>query len=566
MAAAGLEVTGWIDRAALERTLTELYRAEGYLTARIDVGDPVLEPGRAVLPVQIDEGTRAVVGKVRFDGVADERLALVEAETRLEPGTPYALRTVNQARQRVDRRYRQWGFNAVEVSAAARPDDAGEVVDVELTVAEGVRQILQDVVTTGTSRTREGVVTRALRLPLGEPVNLEQWSLARKRLFDTNVFRSVDIQAVPIGDPVDGDQPVRARVTVEEYPHWRLRYGFQVDRERVEEGVDGRFELNPGAIGEIRNQNLLGRALTAGVATRVERDFQRLNLFGQAPGFFGLPVRSSVFAYASTENIRDDGAVLAVTDVQGISFEQRWRRQRSLELTYSYRYEFNRTYDPNPPLDSEFPPLDQRVRVARLSAALLLDRRDDPVNATRGTFTSVAVEQLANWLGADVGYARLLAQQLAFVRLGPAVVASRAVTGYVFGDSLLDNLLFQDRFFAGGGTTVRGYAENGLGPRDIFGASRGGSQVVVANAELRFPLYRWVSGVGFLDAGGAFDDQSPFRWGGLKVGYGAGLRVNSPIGLLRLDFGIPAATLPATSRLGTQLGSGRWYFGIGQVF
>lgn len=566
MARADLAVTGWIDRAALERTLTDLYRAEGYLTARVVVGDPVLEPGRAVLPVQIDEGPRAVIGQVWFDGVADERLAVVEAESRLEPGTPYALRVVNQARQRVDRRYRQLGFNAVEVSAAARPDDAGTLVDVEITITEGVRQVLQDVVTTGASRTREGVVTRALRLPIGEPVNLEQWSLARKRLFDTNVFRSVDIQAVPIGDPVDGDQPVRARVTVEEYPHWRLRYGFQVDRERVEEGVDGRFELSPGAIGEVRNQNLFGRALTAGVATRVERDYQRLNLFGQAPSFFGLPVRSSIFAYASTENIRDDGAVLAVTDVQGVSFEQRWRRQRSLELTYSYRYEFNRTYDPSPPVDSDFPALDQRTRVARLSAALLLDRRDDPVNATRGTFTSVAVEQLANWMGADLGYARLLAQQLAFVRVGPAILATRAVTGYVLGDDLLDNLLFRDRFFAGGGTTVRGYAENGLGPRDIFGAARGGSQMLIANAELRFPLYRWVSGVGFLDAGSAFDEQSPFSWGDLKVGYGAGLRISSPIGLLRLDFGMPGSTLPATSRRGNRLGSGRWYFGIGQIF
>ena len=425
-------------------------------------------------------------------------------------------------------------------------------------------QILQDVVTTGTSRTREGVVTRALRLPLGEPVNLEQWSLARKRLFDTNVFRSVDIQAVPIGDPVDGDQPVRARVTVEEYPHWRLRYGFQVDRERVEEGVDGRFELSPGAIGEVRNQNLFGRALTAGVATRVERDFQRLNLFGQAPGFFGLPVRSSVFASASTENIRDDGVVLAVTDVQGISFEQRWRRQRSLELTYSYRYEFNRTYDPNPPLDSDFPPLDQRVRVARLSAALLLDRRDDPVNATRGTFTSVAVEQLANWLGADVGYARLLAQQLAFVRVGPAVVASRAVTGYVFGDSLLDNLLFRTDSSRAAARRCAAMPRTGSATRHLrrLAGQPGGRR----QRRAALPVYRWVSGVGFPDAGGAFDDESPFRWGDLKVGYGAGLRLRSPVGLVRLDFGIPGATLPATARLGNRLGSGRWYFGIGQIF
>ena len=73
------------------------------------------------------------------------------------------------------------------------------------------QQVLKEVETVGATRTRAGVVSRALNLPLGQPVNLEEWALARKRLFDTNVFRSVDIQAVPLGDPVNGIQPVKAR-------------------------------------------------------------------------------------------------------------------------------------------------------------------------------------------------------------------------------------------------------------------------------------------------------------------------------------------------------------------
>lgn len=566
MVQAGLEVEGWIDRPALEATLTDLYRAEGLLAARVKVGEPILEDGRAVLPVDIDEGTRATVGEVRLKGAADARQDMVMGETRLTGGEPYTLRAVNQARDRVDRRYRELGFNNVEVAAAALPDEAGNVVDIEMTVTEGPRQILQDVETTGTSRTRDGVVTRALRLPVGQPVDLDEWSLARKRLFDTNVFRSVDIQAVPLGDPVDGDQMVRARVTVEEYPYWRMRYGFQVDRDHVDDGLDGRLQLSPGALGEIRNQNLFGRALTAGVATRVERDFQRVNLFGQVPVFFGLPLRSSVFGFASRQNLRVDGDVLAVSDVTGVSFEQRWRRRRGVEFTYSYRYELNRTYDPNPPLSPEFPPLDQTTTVARLSAAALFDRRDDPVNATRGTFTSVAVEQLANWLGADVGYGRLLAQQHSFLRVGPAVLASRVIAGRVMGANLLDTVLFRDRFFAGGGASVRGYAENGLGPRDLFGSARGGTELLILNQEVRFPLYGWVSGVGFLDAGNTFDELSPFRINELKVGYGAGIRIVSPIGLLRLDFGVPGSSLPLSTRRAHQFGSGRWYFGIGQVF
>jgi outer membrane protein insertion porin family len=561
VAQAGLEVQGWIDRPALADALTAFYRAEGYLNARVTVDAPVLENGVGLLPVRIEEGPRAIVRAVQWTGVSAAQADAASRAAGLVVGAPYTLAAVDAARDRIERHFRTAGYGAVQVNLTATPVDDGARVDVTVLVTEGPRQVLQDVETVGATRTREGVVRRALGLRVGQPVNLEEWALARKRLFDTNVFRSVDIQAVPMGEPVDGVQPVRARVTVEEYPPWRLRYGVQADRARPDAGEDGRLEVDVGAIGEIRNQNLFGRALTGGVAARVERDFQRANTFLQTATFFGLPVRSSVFAYGSRETLREDGDLLAVTDLRGVSVEQRWRRRLGLETTYAYRFEFNRTYDPDP-FPGDPSPLDERASIGRLTGALLWDRRDDPVSASRGTFSSISLERAAAWLGSDVRYGKVLAQQHVFWPLGPFVAATRVVGGRAYGD----DLLFGDRFLAGGGTTVRGYAENGLGPRDIFGAARGGNQMLVFNQELRFPIYRWARGVGFLDAGNVFDDLSPFAWRELKVGYGAGLRIDSPIGLLRLDFGIPGSTVPGVRRRANQLGSGRWYFGIGHVF
>lgn len=559
----GLEVSGWIDREALERTLTAHYRAEGFLVATVRVDEPFMEGDRGILPVTVDEGPRALIREVNWTGVSDAHAAPAKREANLEPGAPYTLGDLESSRVRLDRYFRTQGHNAVEVRVTASPvDDGGKEVDLAVAIVEGPQQVLEEVETTGATRTREGVVSRALRLPVGRPVNLQEWALARKRLFDTNVFRSVDIQAVPIGDPVEGIQKVRAVVTVEEYPPWRLRYGLQVDRNRDDSSVEGLEDAPPqmtlGGIAEIRNQNLFGRAITGGFATRIELDFQRINTFIQSASFFGLPLRSALFVYGSREKVNEESSYLFTEEDRGVSFEQRWRRRRGFEITYGYRFERTLVYNHELTI-----PLETVYNDGRLTGALLFDRRRNPLEPTGGTFSSVAFERAADWLASDTSYTRMLLQQTGFLQRGPVVLAGRVMSGGITGNDIPIGDL---RFLTGGATTVRGYGENSLGPRDILDQAKGGTTLLVLNQEVRFPLYRWFRGVGFFDVGNTFDDTYPFAWSELKIGYGTGLRFDSPIGLLRLDWGVPGSTIPNSGRQPNTFSSGRWYFGIGHIF
>jgi outer membrane protein insertion porin family len=94
----------------------------------------------------------------------------------------------------------------------------------------------------------------------------------------------------------------------------------------------------------------------------------------------------------------------------------------------------------------------------------------------------------------------------------------------------------------------------------------------VFNQELRLPLHRWFSAVAFVDAGEVFGrDQvtgqiEKFSLGQLKVGYGGGLRVNSPVGILRVDFGMPTTDVSKVTLRGIDWRKPRWYFGIGHIF
>ena len=116
-----------------------------------------------------------------------------------------------------------------------------------------------------------------------------------------------------------------------------------------------------------------------------------------------------------------------------------------------------------------------------------------------------------------------------------------------------------ERFFAGGGNSVRGYDEDALSPRNRFGDVVGGNALLVLNEEVRFPIFKWFRGVGFIDTGQAFETVGSMTLKGLPVGTGVGLRVQTPIVLLRFDVGVPLdTTRGARSR--------RWFFSIGQMF
>jgi outer membrane protein assembly complex protein YaeT len=568
---AGLDIDGWLQPDRLAAALQTFYRGQGYLGAVVSATAPRIEGGNGVLDVTIEEGGRYRVAGLTLPGVSPERQADVAAAVRLDSGVPFVTDELDAAAARVEQYYAGRGFNAVQLEIATTPHPDAETVDVSVAVLEGLQQVVRDVATEGATRTREGVIRRALRLRVGEPVNLATWSQARKRMYDTNVFRQVDIEPVPMEptteDSAAGIQPVRAVVRVVEYPVWRLRYGLQFTDER-DDFVDPIFGTSAGRtqsfgiLTDLQNQNWMGRAITAGIAGRYDRRRQAASFFTANSSFYGLPIRSSGFVFASRQRIVLDTSE-TIEEKVGLTAEQRWRPFRTSEVIWSYRLERTRTsnpaaFDPNLPPGDAFIPF----RTSRVNAAMVFDRRDDPSDPTRGWFSAANYEQAVEALGSDYGNIKLLAQQSVYGKLGGVVVAGRIQVGSQFGD---EPLVTQDRFLLGGATTVRGYAENSIGPRDILNQPAGGDALLALNGELRFPVRGWVQGVAFVDGGNIFETRDLFSFRDIVVGYGLGLRLASPFAMLRVDFGIPAKTLTA-DRPANQFKSGRWYFGIGHIF
>jgi outer membrane protein assembly factor BamA len=176
-------------------------------------------------------------------------------------------------------------------------------------------------------------------------------------------------------------------------------------------------------------------------------------------------------------------------------------------------------------------PLDYQLTTIGLNQTT--DFRNDPINPGRGFVFTTSVELSA--IDSEAAFSRSIARFSYYLPVGKSMFAVGARVGVI--SPILDDLPIDVRFFNGGATTVRSFAERELGPKDRTGNPLGGELYTVFNAEYTFPIKGGLQGAVFVDAGSLKNDESPDS-DEMRYGIGLGLRYALPIGPLRLDYGV----------------------------
>ena len=553
--ARGLEATAWIQPQELKVALERQYQSLGHLGAAVTVDAPVFSGRSATLPVRIAEGRQFQVGSVSVLGTSAKSEADVRKAFDITTDSAYLPSRAERARRAVEVAYLRDGYNDIRVSVTTLVDRERGRADVTLNVDEGPQQVLSGIEVSGAEVTARTVINRALDLEPGQPANLTETYRAQKRLYDTGVFQTADIELRPVeGAATDPTQPVRALVTLEELPRYRFRYGFRVN-DRMAPTEAGR-EVRPGLVADLLRRNLFGRVVSTGVAGQLEADRRLARGVVSVPQLFGLPVTTNFFLSGSREAYTPAASTPFVEDKSEITAEQRFRPANRMAVSYGYSFTRSHIFEPDP--IPGLPVLELQTNVARLTGTFAWDTRDDPSNARSGWFQSSGLELGTASLGSDLRFIKYLAQQYYFKSAWRGLVLASAFRLGV-GRGFDQDLIPSEKFFAGGGASVRGFAEDSLGERDFFGDPKGGNSLLVLNQELRVPIFKWVYGVSFIDAGNVFPRAKDMSAKDLEAGAGFGLRINSPFALVRIDYG-----MPLTRR--SREPFGRWYFAIGQTF
>ena len=529
---------------------TQLH-ADGYLAATVDTTVQRAAPVTGSLHVTTTPGPKFVVGSVSFEGNTKLTTQTLRSALYIEGGDAYHEDLAQVVATRVQQRYWDAGYRDARVDCTMQRDDAAGKVNLAVAVTEGPEFTLRSISVLGLSGTSEAFLRRRLNLQLHEPLLGTPVSQSRRNLLDSGAYNLVDFTFKPTvpssADPAR--QPSDLLVTVREPKPYRMDYGATYDTDR-----------GFGGIADVSIVNKLGEARVLGFRVTADSQAQDYRLYFSQP-FLG---RKRIISTASLFAQHQQLSIFDGYD-QGLSLQHDLRFGKYWNTTYGYQFE-HATVDVK-----GYGELFNET-TSDIVGTISRDSRDKPLDAAKGTFFSAAAEYGPHQLGGSIGYFRVYAQASAYVgllhprplpfeetrRRSRLVFATNARAGVVnnIGDALL---IPTDLFFAGGGTSIRGFSQNSVGPTDSSGSAVGGKVTLIFNNELRFPLYKFLDGVAFVDNGNVWKQPDDVRFTDLRTGAGAGLRVRNPFVLIRLDYGLKVNRRPGESR-------GAFFFSIGQTF
>lgn len=605
-----------------------LYLSNGFRAAQVstDVDDQYRgKRNNLFVTFHIVEGPQTRIASLKIEGNQAISTATLLSVTGSTPGQPYSDSGVASDRNNFLALYFNEGFPDARVEDQVTSTTDHEV-NLVYRVIEGRQVQVSKLLLTGYQFTRRGIIARQVTIEPGGPLREGEVASTQRQLYNLGVFNRV--QVAPQNP--DGTDPQKAVVVeVQEGDRYTIGYGFGFEMQNIGTSCGStistgnnnkitvcnpnatQLEASPRGIFEIARHNMFGRAQTLSLTTRASTLEYRASLAYTASNF--LNRRSLALQLTSfTDKTQDISTFTSTRFEAGAQIAEHISPSSSLLYQYFYRrVEASNLASTINPL--QIPLLSQPTRVSGFDVTYARDRRDNPADATHGTFNTVDFSDAIEGIGSSASYLRGFFQNSSFYSFGRAFVFARSVRFGVeapigntvppYSPACIPNMLgaiscttvpLPERFFAGGGTSLRGFGLNQAGPRDpTTGFPVGGLALLIFNQELRFPMKlpfvgNRLGGTVFYDGGNVYDDiyHITMAWTSKSMTdlnywsntVGIGLRYPTPIGPVRFDVGFllnpaeyeytpaPSIAVPTPTPVFLRIPRYGFSFNIGPVF
>jgi len=508
-------------------TLESLYRANGFRQVKIqaDVEDNYHGGNNLAVRINIEEGPRTLLGQVHVSG--NEQVSTTSLpELSTQPGQPYSELDLANDRENILNYYFDHGFpNAsLDITTKAAADDPNHE-EVTFTIHEGERFTVDHVLVAGTEHTRDYVVNREVQVRPGQPLSQQGLLDTQSRLYDLGIFSQVD---TAVQNPEGDDPQKNVLVQVQEAKRYTFTYGlgleFQTGQPAGSTASQGGAGLSPRAEFDVTRLNLGGRNQTLTFQSHVGRLQQRGLISYAVPKLFDSDKLKLIYTIfydnsldvATFTSQRLEGKVDLRQQIGNSGVEPGTRPGPS---SITYRLEFRRVKATNFAAKfspGEFQLLSLPATVAGPGFTYIRDKRDNPLESTRGDYFTLDAFASSKYVGSEADFGRALAQYSTYYVLGKGKPGHQ----WVFARSTTIGLQqpfrgtrvvppnacpvdpktneseckgfsvipLPEQFFAGGGNSHRGFGLNQAGPRDpSSGFPVGGTALFVNNSELRLP-------------------------------------------------------------------------------
>ncbi len=550
-------------RAEMDRSaIRSLYQMNGFLEAECEIESAEKEKDRVLVMVRIMEGVQTRLAKIsvagglaEFEGKVQKVMKILKTGDPLDPGkldqVAFGIKTV----------YANNGYPYADIQSLITMSEDKKQAEVSFTINEDKKVFFGEVSYKGLKWTKERIAKRELTIKKGEVYSRAKIIDSEQRVYSTELFNYISLDAKDAETkPQNPDFTLRV---VEKKPnHVGVKAELAQNRpQNQQEYLTVDFTAHWG------NRNLGGTSQKIGFSAYysyrilfeeegkkklMEKLSNRFTLGYVEPWFFGtrtvfnldLYYEPGVKSFLQPYRIESFGG--------NLNFSREYQKYTKIWLTHSYQqvdiYDIHRD-------KLETYKQEQGINVRRkMILSGERDTRDNIFVPLKGSFSQIYAEYVGGILGGDNNFFKLILSWSRYNRLSKRnvlnVLATRVRFGYTQGLSRKDYVPTFDRFYMGGASTIRGYEENSMGPKDEGGIATGGKIMMLGNLEYRRALF-WKFGYAvFVDAGNLWFSTKHVNAKDIKLSSGVGLQLFTPVGPLRVDYGrqLPLKESPDTRR------------------
>lgn len=539
--------------------IADLYYNNGYINVK--VGEPKVEllPDKSGLTVSIGitEGDQFTTGSIDFKGDLLETKEQLKSKVKMQSGEIFSREVLRGDIFTLTDLYADQGYAFANVSPLTKIDQDKKTVDITFDFEKGDKVYIERINISGNTKTRDKVIRREFRLAEGDLYSSTALKRSKQNLANLGYFDEAAI--VPAkgssSDKLNLDTTVKEKSTGQ----FSVGAGYSSS-----DGIIGQ--------GSIQQNNFLGLGLKGTLSASIGGSTQLYNIGLTDPYFLDTDWTLGFDLYRSERDYED-----YTRRVTGGDIKAGYRFSDELSTFWMYKYEVKSLFDfstallLNPDLITE-----TSGTIGSLYGSLTYDTTDYKLDPSDGYKATISAEYAG--LGGNQRFARFIGQSSVFFPLMWSTVLSlRGEIGYMMRTG--KDIPMDEKFYLGGISTLRGYDSRTVCPvkmtsiktvNPITGLATtystpvyvGGVKEAIFNVDYVFPIIKeaGLKGVLFFDAGNSYDHNEEY-FSKVLMSYGLGIRWYSPMGPLRLEYGIPV-----NPREGIDSAGGKFEFSIGGFF
>src|SRR5919204_2752106 len=545
-----LDKSGRLDETQLQQDLDsirEFYQNHGYIDAEVKDVRKQRADGRMTITIVVNEGTQYHVGKISMSGENVTTEEKIRALLKMKEGSVYSPKALHDDAKAVADAYGSGGYVDLVITPQSTPGGPG-VIDLHYQIEEGARSFIQRINIVGNTRTKDKVIRREVLVTPGDIFNTVRVETSKKRLDNLGYFSKVETY------PEDTGVPGRKDLTIEVQEKRTGSLSFGGGFSSIDKLV-GFVELTQGNFDITNWPALTGAGQKLRIRLQVGTERKDALISFTEPWLFDQPLS------LTTQAFFDDSSFFSSYYDQrdyGFMLEVRKPLASFIYTSLAYRLEAFDIYNVDPVASTALKLEGGSTVESKVIAGLVWDRRDNPFLTRTGQRIAVTPYVAGGFLGGDVQIYGWDVQASQYFHLwwdNILLFNFEAATVNTWGSG--DRVPIFERLFLGGADNLRGFQYRDVGPKDVNDEPLGGKTIARATVEYTFPIVEKARGAIFYDTGfdnpDAYDfslgnqtqprklgsTKPPLEYYNLASDVGIGIRLDLPIGPLRLDYGIP---------------------------